>query len=503
MNSPALRLRPDRRALGHAAPFSASALGAALVIAVGVVVGKLAALHQDPAIQLAFGVLLPAGTILVVFFVLRHTRSGLSLLNPLMFVGLYYLLLFCVEPLLMAWSPTESAFYVRSLSFGQIAQYVAVAGILCVVSYLCTCLGFAAVSVMERSAGQGTAQATAFPAGRRRGVRPGTRLVLITLLVIGWTGMMLYSGLIPFILEEPGNRSKLLSGTGLQYTLVLAFVALPVVWMSVAEGHPRWSLYLPVCGLGLAALALFGGRAEIGTAILAAILSLIAFRRPTRRHALFIVALLAVGLLLFSAVFFAIRSQRVYREADPVQLQSRTTLTAGVRNTLSAYDHLITYLDTIGTAPANRVGEMSRVLVTGLLPSSLVGEKEGEPAQVLFDTLYDRPDRVGIPFTLPGLMHYTAGMWGVVVGSLAFGMGLRVLYRGFRKRQTDPLVVAMYAYFLARLLLLLRGSYVSAVLQLIQVELLILGVMAWSRVVAGGHRGSTQPAAGQLQGQVT
>jgi hypothetical protein len=71
------------------------------------------------------------------------------------------------------------------------------------------------------------------------------------------------------------------------------------------------------------------------------------------------------------------------------------------------------------------------------------------------------------------------------VGSFAFGAVLSLLYRGFRTHRNDPMIEAMYAYFLARLTLLLWGTYVPAILQLIQVELLILVAMAWARVLMG------------------
>jgi hypothetical protein len=73
----------------------------------------------------------------------------------------------------------------------------------------------------------------------------------------------------------------------------------------------------------------------------------------------------------------------------------------------------------------------------------------------------------------------------VIVGSLGFGTLLALLYRVFLKRQGDPLIVAMYAYFLARLSILLSGVYVAALLQLIQVEVLIVAVMGGARLLGG------------------
>jgi hypothetical protein len=123
-------------------------------------------------------------------------------------------------------------------------------------------------------------------------------------------------------------------------------------------------------------------------------------------------------------------------------------------------------------------------LWTGLLPQAWVGEPELEPAQVLFRTLYGQRARAGIPFTFPGLLHYASGIPAVVMGSLGFGTVLALLYRAFLRRQGDPLTVAMYAYFLARLSILLGGVYVAAFLQLIQVEVLIVAVMGGARLLA-------------------
>jgi hypothetical protein len=373
---------------------------------------------------------------------------------------------------------------VRSLSFERIANHATEAGLLCALSYGFTALGFAATRLIRRGdrftpgrSSSGT------PNGSRK--RPGIMLVVLPLVLLGAVGLMLYSELIPRILAQPEDRSELLRGTGVKYTLVLAFVALPVVWISASGGRPRWRTFIPVCALGLAALALFGGRAEIGISALATILAYIAWRRPTRRQVLTLASVVAVGLLIFSAAFFVVRSGRVYRDRDPSVLRAKTSLEAGVRNTLAPYDNLIAYLDTSGARWENRLGEMATVLWTGLLPRAWVGEPELDPAQVLFRTLYGSRIRAGIPFTLPGLLHYAWGIPAVVLGSLGFGVVLSLLYRGFLNRQGDPLIVAMYAYFLARLSILLWGVYVPSFLQLIQVEVLIGVVMGGARVLAG------------------